>query len=100
MNPISPVAANVQIDALKSSDALSSIKASQTKDDPEKVAEVSQQFEAILMRQFLSESMKSLLQDGSSGQVYGYMLTDSLAGTMTKAGGFGLSNILQAQLHS
>jgi flagellar protein FlgJ len=100
MNPISSVTANLQTEVLNSSDALPSLKASETKDDPEKVADVSRQFEAILMRQFLSESMKSLLQEGPSGQVYGYMLTDSLADTMTKAGGLGLSNILQAQLHS
>lgn len=64
----------------------------------EQAAEVSRQFEAILMRQFLSESMKPLLEGGPSGQVYGYLVTDSLAETMTKGGGLGLSHILQAQL--
>jgi len=47
--------------------------------DPAKLAKVSRQFESILVRQILSESMKPLLQGGPSGQVYGYMLTDSLA---------------------
>lgn len=64
---------------------------------PGKVAEAAQNFEAILLRQFLSESMKGLLQGGSGGQVYGYLLTDSLADSMSKAGGLGLSSILQTQ---
>lgn len=65
---------------------------------PEDVAKVSRQFESILLRQFLSESMKSLLDGGPSGQVYGYMLTDSLAGSISEAGGLGLCSVLQTQL--
>ena len=63
-----------------------------------KVGEVSRQFEAILLRQFLSESMKPLLEGGPSGQVYGYLLTDTLADSLSKGGGMGLSSVLQAQL--
>jgi Rod binding domain-containing protein len=63
--------------------------------DAEKVPE---QFEAILLRQFLSESMKPLLQEGPAGQVYGYLLTDSLAASVASGGGLGLRSILQAQL--
>ena len=62
------------------------------------IAKASQQFESILLRQFLSESMKSLLQGGPTGQVYGYLLTDSLAGSISEAGGLGLCSVLQAQL--
>lgn len=67
--------------------------------NPQKAADASHQFEAILLRQFLSESMKPLLEEGPSGQVYGYFLTDSLANAMSKSGGLGLSNVLQTQLH-
>ena len=66
--------------------------------DPKKIAKVSRQFEAILLRQFLSESMKPLLQGGPSGQVYGYMLTDSLANEISEGGGLGLAHVIQAQL--
>ena len=65
---------------------------------PAKAAEAARQFEGILLRQFLSESMKPLLQGGSGGQVYGYLLTESLASSLVKGGGLGLSSILQAQL--
>jgi Rod binding domain-containing protein len=65
---------------------------------PEAVAKVSKGFESILVRQFLQDSMKPLLQDGESGQVYGYMLTDSLANEISKGGGLGLAHVLQTQI--
>jgi Rod binding domain-containing protein len=65
---------------------------------PEDAAKAAQQFENILVRQILSESMKPLLEGGPSGQFYGYMLTDSLADSIGKAGGLGLCSILQSQL--
>lgn len=67
---------------------------------PADADKVPEQFEAILLRQFLSESMKPLLQEGHAGQVYGYLLTDSLAASVASAGGLGLRSILQAQLPS
>ena len=66
--------------------------------DPAKLTKVSRQFESILVRQFLGESMKPLLEDGPSGQVYGYLLTDSLANSISDGGGLGLANVIQAQL--
>jgi flagellar protein FlgJ len=66
--------------------------------DPAKLAKASKQFECILLRQILGESMKPLLQGGPSGQVYGYMLTDSLANQISDGGGLGLAHVLQTQL--
>ena len=60
--------------------------------------EVARQFEAILLRQMLSESMKSFWEQGQSGQVYGYFVTDALADTMTKGGGLGIRSVIEAQL--
>jgi flagellar protein FlgJ len=60
--------------------------------------EVARQFEAILLRQMLSESMKCFLEQGQSGQVYGHFLTDALADTMTKGGGLGIRSVIEAQL--
>ena len=65
---------------------------------PAKAAEAARQFEGILLRQFLSESMKPLLEGGPGGQVYGYLLTESLSNSLVKGGGLGLASILQAQL--
>ena len=61
-------------------------------------SEVARQFEAILVRQMLSESMKSMLEHGKDGQVYGYYLTEALADGITKGGGLGLRSILESQL--
>ena len=60
--------------------------------------EVARQFEAILVRQMLSESMKSMLEHGKEGQVYGYYLTEALADGITKGGGLGLRSIVESQL--
>ena len=66
--------------------------------DKTKIAEASRQFEAVLVRQFLSESMKSLTDNGASGQVYGYYLNDTLSNSITKGGGLGLASVFQAQI--
>jgi flagellar protein FlgJ len=60
--------------------------------------EVARQFEAILIRQMLSESMKSFVERGESGQIYGYFMTDALAETLTKGGGLGIRSVIEAQL--
>jgi flagellar protein FlgJ len=61
--------------------------------------DVARQFEAILVRQMLSESMKSVLEHGKEGQVYGYYISEALADGITKGGGLGLRSILESQLH-
>ena len=65
------------------------------------------QFEAILVRQLIGDSVGKLLAggggaaDGPGGaggdQVYGYMLTDALAQKITEGGGLGLTRILEKQ---
>jgi flagellar protein FlgJ len=67
----------------------------------DQVKAASAQFEAILLRQFLQESVGGLMggQDsGSGGNVYGYMLTDVLATKLSEGGGLGLASVLQKQL--
>lgn len=62
---------------------------------------VASQFEAIMMRQFLQESVGSMMggaAGGVSGNVYGYMLTDSLAQKLTEGGGMGLAPMIAKQL--
>ncbi len=67
----------------------------------EQVKAVAGQFEAILLRQFLQESVGSIMggkEGGPGGSVYGYLLTDVLSNQLSSAGGLGLGNILQHQL--
>ncbi|HVU15303.1 MAG TPA: rod-binding protein [Candidatus Didemnitutus sp.] len=59
------------------------------------------QFEAILLRQFLQESVSGLMggdSGGPSGNVYGYLLTDTLASKLSEGGGLGLASVLEKQL--
>lgn len=59
------------------------------------------QFEAILLRQFLQDSVGKIMNPTGSdagGGVYSYMLTDVLAGKLAEGGGLGLSNTLVQQL--
>ncbi|MBI2516353.1 MAG: flagellar biosynthesis protein FlgJ [Opitutae bacterium] len=67
----------------------------------EQVKAVAAQFEAIMLRQFLQDSVGGIMggdKSGPGGSVYGYMLTDVLANQLSAAGGLGLSHILQQQL--
>jgi Rod binding domain-containing protein len=75
------------------------VRAGQTPAEQAKAA--AGQFEAILLRQFLQESIGSMMgcdKAGAEGNVYGYLLTDVLASKLASGGGLGLSKILQQQL--
>jgi flagellar protein FlgJ len=67
----------------------------------EQVKAVAGQFEAILLRQFLQESVGGIMggkDGGPTGNVYGYLLTDVLANQLSSGGGLGLSRVLEQQL--
>lgn len=62
---------------------------------------VSNQFESILLRQFLQDSVGKIMggeESGAAGNMYGYMLTDVLASKISEGGGMGLSAVIQKQL--
>lgn len=69
-------------------------------DPVEQRAAVAGQFEAILMRQFLQESIGSMMggKESAGGNVYGYMLTDTLAQKLTEGRGMGLAPMIAKQL--
>ena len=68
-------------------------------DSPKAQAKVvAQQFESILLRQFLDKSVGSMMGNAAGSDVFGYMLTDALAQSLAKGGGLGISSILQQQL--
>lgn len=58
------------------------------------------QFEAIMVRQLLQDSVGKLTggESAGGGGMYGYMLTDVLANKLTEGGGLGLAKIFQQQL--
>ncbi len=62
--------------------------------------QVAAQFEAILVRQLLSKSVTSMLGGANDvgGNVYGDMLTDSLAQQLTAGPGLGLGRMITQQL--
>lgn len=67
----------------------------------EQAKAVAGQFEAILLRQFLQESVGSIMggkEGGAASGVYGYLLTDVLANKLSESGGLGLGSMLQHQL--
>jgi Rod binding domain-containing protein len=71
--------------------------------EQQKIAEVSRQFEAILIRQILSEAQKTVipskLADNSvSGGIYQDMITNQLADSISKSGAFGLASTFERQL--
>ncbi|MFA5262808.1 MAG: hypothetical protein WC378_03215 [Opitutaceae bacterium] len=66
------------------------------------------QFEAIILRQLLSPAIEPMMSGGAlggketggggGGGVYGYLVTDVLANSLSQGGGLGLSKILEKQL--
>jgi Rod binding domain-containing protein len=70
--------------------------------DAEKVAEVSRQFEAVLLRQILQDIRKPLLAhaegDATSNGIYADMINNQMADSISHSGGFGLAKSLTAQL--
>jgi Rod binding domain-containing protein len=61
---------------------------------------VAAQFEAVLVRQLLSQSVGSMLGGGDavSGTIYGDMMTDALAQKLTAGPGLGLGRFIEKQL--
>lgn len=72
--------------------------------DPAAIGKAVQQFEAIILRQLLEPSIRPVMSGGlgggddAGGGIYGYMLTDALAGSIAKGGGLGLAHVLEQQL--
>ena len=65
------------------------------------------QFEAIILRQLLTPAIEPLMSHGLAGDsagnaggggVYGYLVTDVLANSLSQGGGLGLSRMLEKQL--
>ena len=70
--------------------------------DKEKVAEVSRQFEAVLLRQIMQDIRKPLLGPADSNStangIYSDMINNQMADSISRSGTFGLARSLQSQL--
>lgn len=71
--------------------------------EQEKIAETSRQFEAILLRQILTETQKSVIKskfsdNSTAATIYRDMVTNQLADSISKSGAVGLSQSLERQL--
>src|ERR1043166_1269496 len=70
----------------------------------EKIAEASRQFEAILLRQILQSTQKTVIKskysdDSTAGGIYRDMATTQLADSISKSGAFGLAKTFEQQLN-
>jgi len=71
--------------------------------EAQKLGEVSRHFEAILLRQFLSEATKPMFSanegmNAAQRGVYQDMIVHTLADTISRTGEFGLSQAFRQQL--
>jgi Rod binding domain-containing protein len=69
----------------------------------QKIHEASQQFEAMLLRQILSEMQKPVItseftDDSTAAGVYQDTISNALAQSISKSGGFGFAQIFEQQL--
>jgi len=87
-------AADLPLDRLASSTKVS---------EPEKVAQVSRAFEAILLRQVLSETQQPVFKSKYVGNsatdgIYRDLVVNQLAENISKSGGLGLASSLTCEL--
>lgn len=64
----------------------------------EQVRAAAGQFEAIILRSLLEDSVGKLMGQGPAGSMYGHLLTDVIANKLTEGGGLGLGSVLARQL--
>jgi Rod binding domain-containing protein len=72
--------------------------------ESEKITEASRQFEAILLRQILSETQKTTIpskyaDNSVASSIYRDMVTNQLAESISKSGSFGLAKTFERQLN-
>ena len=71
--------------------------------EQQKIGEASRQFEAIMLRQILSEAQKPVItseftDNSTAAGIYQDFTTNALADSMSKAGTLGLAKVFEQQL--
>jgi len=109
INSSSSTAASIAtMQALRADQASAGVNTSKSSDsgrDPAAIKKAASQFEAIILRQLLAPSIEPMMSGGlggaqgsGGGGMYGYMLTDTLANSLSQGGGLGLARMLEKQL--
>lgn len=96
---IPPLQTHVRADQLP----LEQLNTNTCLNESEKIGELARQFEAVLVRQILSEARKSVISDGLGENnatlgIYQDLINQSLADSISRNGMVGLATSLQAQL--
>lgn len=83
--------------------SLESLADNQALSQQQKIAEASRQFEAVLLRQFLSESQQPVISsefsdNSNTAGIYQDMITNQLADSLSRGGGIGLAKTFEQQL--
>ena len=91
------------VSALSTSPTVQAMQPGDQAKQNEELKLASQQFEAVLIRQFLGRALKPLLHDslGSNApgaHIYQHMITDAIANQLAAQNTFGMSSLLQMQL--
>ena len=92
--PVQVDASHVQLESLAHNQALT---------QQQKIAETSRQFEAVLLRQILSEAQKPVItseftDNSNTAGIYQDMVTNQLADSLSRSGGIGLAKLFEQQL--
>ncbi len=95
---LDPIASSPDAKLLANHAALSGSHGSKPAVPERDPAELARQFEGILVRQMLAESMKGVIEGPKGQQTYGYFISEALSDGITKGGGFGLRSVLELQL--
>jgi Rod binding domain-containing protein len=71
--------------------------------EEQKIGEASRQFEAVLLRQILSDSQKTVIpsefsDNSTAAGIYHDLISNTLADNISKSGKFGLARIFEHQL--
>jgi len=96
---ISPLTTQVQAASLSAEQVARNSALSET----EKIGQLSQKFEALLLRQILNQGFKTVIKssftdDSVVSGVYQDMVTNQLAESISQSGSFGLAQSLEKEL--
>jgi len=87
------------------SSSLQELVKSKNSSASQKNAVVSQQFESVMIKQFLNDALKPMFkgvfnEEGEGHRLYRHFFTDAISESIAQGGGFGISSILQQQLNA